>query len=242
MDVYDDGGTQSYNGLILSLQKRLSSGLSTGVNYTWSHCIGDFTQGGGVPNVGTGLLDPNDRRLDRGNCAADRRHLLTWTAGYELPRWNNTIARAIFTGWRVAGLYRFTTGAPLTIGTNVDRQLSGVTGQRVNLVDTNPYGDRSSFNNYFNSNAFGLPGIGTLGNIGRFSVFGPSFFTLDTALSRAFRVHEGQSVEIRAEAFNLSNSVRRGNPGTNISAPNTFNRILSTADPRIMQFAVKYVF
>lgn len=242
MDVYDDGGTQSYNGMILSLQKRLSSGLSTGVNYTWSHCIGDFTQGGGIPNVGTGLLDPNDRRRDRGNCAADRRHLLTWTAGYELPRWNNRLARAILTGWRVAGLYRFTTGAPLTIGTNLDRQLSGTTGQRVNLLNTNPYGDRSSLNNYFNSAAFGLPAIGTLGNIGRFSVFGPSFFTLDTALSRAFKVRERQSVEIRAEAFNLSNSVRRGNPGTNISAPNTFNRILSTADPRIMQFAVKYVF
>src|SRR6185503_14020060 len=110
MDVYDDGGTQSYNGLILSLQKRLSRGLSTGVNYTWSHCIGDFTQGGGVPNVGSGFLDPNDRRRDRGNCAADRRHLLTWTGGYELPRWNNNLARAIFSDWRVAGLYRFTTG------------------------------------------------------------------------------------------------------------------------------------
>jgi len=140
------------------------------------------------------------------------------------------------------GLYRYTSGTPLTIGTNVDRALSGVTGQRANLLSTNVYGDTSSFNNYFNGAAFGLPAIGTLGSVGRFSVFGPAFFGIDAALSRAFRVREGQTVEVRAEAFNLTNSIRRGNPGTNISAANTFNRILSTADPRIMQFAVKYVF
>lgn len=242
MDVYDDGGTQSYQGMILSLQKRLGAGVSTSVNYTWSHCIGDFTQGGGVPNVGSGYLDWNNRRKDRGNCVADRRHLFNWTALYETPRWNHTVARVALSGWRISGLYRYSSGAPMTIGTNVDRQLSGTGGQRVNLLNTDPYGDRSSLNNYLNPAAFALPEIGTLGNIGRFSLYGPPSFGVDTALSRIFRVREGQSVEIRGEAFNLTNSVRRGTPGTNISAANTFNRILSAQDPRIMQFAVKYVF
>ena len=152
----------------------------------------------------------------------------------------------MLSGWKLSGIYRRSSGAPLTITTNVDRQLSGTSGQRVNMLNTEPYGDTGSLNNYFSSTAFNgttsLPALGTLGNLGKFSLFGPGFFQLDSAVSRVIRIRERQSVELRGEAFNLSNSFRRGNPGTNISTANTFNRILSAGDPRIMQFAVKYVF
>ena len=69
LDFFDDGGTQSYNGLLLAATRRLSRGISLNANYTWSHCIGDFTQGGQTPNVGTGFIDPNNRRYDRGPCS-----------------------------------------------------------------------------------------------------------------------------------------------------------------------------
>jgi hypothetical protein len=49
-------------------------------------------------------------------------------------------------------------------------------------------------------------------------------------------------LEIRAEAFNLTNSLRRGNPGASVSSANTFGRTLSNGGPRVMQFALKYVF
>ena len=48
---------------------------------------------------------------------------------------------------------------------------------------------------------------------------------------------------MKAEAFNVTNSLRRGNPGVTLSNANTFGRILSSTNgPRIMQFAVKYFF
>jgi hypothetical protein len=70
------------------------------------------------------------------------------------------------------------------------------------------------------------------------------------ALSREFRFTENQSFEVRAEAFNLTNSMRAsrvftnagGGGFVNLGSANTFGRILSAEDPRIMQFAVKYVF
>ena len=85
------------------------------------------------------------------------------------------------------------------------------------------------------------------------------------ALSRNFRIREKQHIELRAEAFNLLNKFRPGtcNPQTSgcqfLTSPYlgqvtfnsafttlnntaTFGRNISAMDPRIMQFAVKYVF
>jgi hypothetical protein len=60
-------------------------------------------------------------------------------------------------------------------------------------------------------------------------------------LTRKFRVRETQSVEFRAESFNLPNHLNPNNPVTAINNQN-FGKILSAGDPRIMQFALKYLF
>jgi hypothetical protein len=74
-----------------------------------------------------------------------------------------------------------------------------------------------------------------------FNIEGPGAWQLDTALSRIFQVREAQKLELRAEAFNVTNSLRRGNPTTILNS-NTFGQIISAADARILQFALKYVF
>jgi len=63
----------------------------------------------------------------------------------------------------------------------------------------------------------------------------------DVALSRNFRFKEAQRVEVRAEAFNLTNSFRMDNLNSN-STSNTFGQVTSARDPRIMKFALKYFF
>ncbi len=70
------------------------------------------------------------------------------------------------------------------------------------------------------------------------------------ALTRMFRIREKQTLQFRAEAFNLPNHL---NPAVPVSTTNSgaFGRIqadisgtsgLSAGDPRIIQFALKYVF
>jgi hypothetical protein len=61
------------------------------------------------------------------------------------------------------------------------------------------------------------------------------------ALSRIFRVQEGMSFEARVEAFNATNSFRAG-PVVTARNNQTFGRILTAQDPRIMQLALKFVF
>jgi hypothetical protein len=48
-------------------------------------------------------------------------------------------------------------------------------------------------------------------------------------------------VELRVEAFNVTNSFRMNNPTSAINSP-LFGKVTTAKDPRIMQFALKYVF
>ena len=48
-------------------------------------------------------------------------------------------------------------------------------------------------------------------------------------------------MEFRAEAFNLPNSLRPGNPQMNFRNAR-FGQITTSRDARIMQFALKYLF
>ena len=129
----------------------------------------------------------------------------------------------------------------MTIATGLDRALTGEVGnQRARQVNVNPFADRNSLT-YLNINAFEQPALGTIGNMRPGNIVGPSYFSLDLALARNFQVRENQKFEFRAEAFNITNSLRRMDPTSSLNS-NTFGQIRTALDPRIMQFALKYVF
>jgi hypothetical protein len=150
-------------------------------------------------------------------------------------------------GWRVTGIYHYTSGKPINVLSGFDQALNGVSSQRAQQVLQNPYGDKSGrpLTNFLNPAAFAQPALGTFGNVGRNSILGPSNWQLDMGLSRSFQVRESQRLEFRAEAFNLTNSFRADNTTTAIANGlnnNVFGQIRGARDPRILQFALKYVF
>jgi hypothetical protein len=239
VDALEDGGTSNYSGLLLSAQRRSARGLTFGSNYTWSHCVGDNTALGNNANINQAYVDPNNRAFDRGNCEADRRHNLNLTGVIESPEFGNRTLRAVATGWRVAGIYRKSSGSFLTILSGQDRALTGAGNQRAQQLLEDPFLNRDGLN-YLNPVAFAQPVLGTLGNMGRNNIEGPGNWQVDMALSRVFPVG-GTRIEARVEAFNLTNNLIRGNPNVNISQ-STFGQIMTSGEPRIVQFAVKYVF
>jgi len=249
MSAMDAGGTQTYHGMVLSVQRRAAQGVTVNANYTYSHCIGPYaTLTAMGPHVDDVYTNPDNREFDYGNCDTDRRHVLNLTGVADTPQFANPTVRKLATGWRFSGIYRWSSGSPLNVLNGSDRALSGAHRppngtQRANQLLQNPYGDRSGrpYSNYLNPLAFALPPLGTLGNVGRNSIQGPASWAFDVALSRAFNVRENQKVEFRAEAFNLTNSFRPMAPATNFSQ-NTFGQIRAAQDPRILQFALKYVF
>jgi len=249
----DFGGTASYNGLNLSTQKRLTHGTSILANYTWSHCISDVfqSQTGGSGNAGPAI--PGDRRAYRGNCdTSDQRHVFNFSAVLQTPKFANATLSKFATGWQLSPILKLKTGQYFTVTSGVDRALTATAGQTVNLVPgVDPYAENKSVDGWLNKAAFAMPALGTYGNLGYNNLLGPGAIQVDLSLSRTFTVREGQTLQLHAESFNVPNHLNPSNPISTFNSAN-FGKILknggaaqngqSSGDPRIMQFALKYVF
>ena len=206
-------------------------------NYTLSHCIDDGT----VFNSGSDGKPSIHRRAPyRANCDLDRRHLFNLTNVYETPEFANPTLRVLAGGWRVSGILKFESGSYFSIECGCDQANSDENFQYAQQLIPNVFGDGTA-GNYLNQAAFAEPADGTYGNMGRNNVQGPGFFRLDMGLTRQFAVAENQTLEFRAEVFNLPNWVNLNNPNDDFSNRN-FGRVTSARDPRIMQFALKYIF
>ncbi len=245
---YDYGNTQSYNAMILSLERRAADGVTITGNYTWSHCVGFF---GGRAATGTSLRVRdtfrinNDRSFDRGNCFQDVRHTMNLRAVAETPEFANSTLRAVGSGWRMALIYRVRSGDTLQVETGTDRALTGQhrSIQRPDVGSgSSPYtGDTGPGDRFLGADSLVQPASGTHGDLGWNALYGPTQWQFDVALTRSFQLTEAQRLEFRVEAYNLTNSFRPSDPSVRLNR-STFGVLRDSDDPRILQFAIKYVF
>ena len=196
-----------------------------------------------------GPTNPDDLTFDRGNCTQNRTHIANLTAGYQTPQFANRVLHVLASDWRVSGIFSASSGGWLTVTTGRDTALNGQgVAQRVNQVSDDVYGAKT-LQSYLNRAAFVEPAPGTFGDHVRNGLAGPGRWTIDLALSRLLPITNGQTLELRLEAFNLTNHFNWGSPTTTPTSgianllTGTFGRITSQATPpRIMQFGIKYGF
>ena len=79
------------------------------------------------------------------------------------------------------------------------------------------------------------------GNAGRNIAVGPGYTNWDTSLMKNFQITESKHLQFRAEFFNILNHPNFHIPNSDISSP-TFNQILEAEPPRLIQFALKFLF
>ena len=92
--------------------------------------------------------------------------------------------------------------------------------------------------------SFTQPDRNSLGNLGRNSVRGPGFTNYDVSLHRSFVVHQQTRLELRGEAFNITNSPHFSNPIGNVNSA-SFGQSISTlpyAPERKLQLAARILF
>jgi hypothetical protein len=118
--------------------------------------------------------------------------------------------------------------------------LAIVTGPVQTGVHIDPNGNPSIFANPSASNSFADELPGHTGK--RAAIRLPSFFNTDMAVTKRFKLPRESQLLFRAEAFNVFNTVNFSNPILTLTAPSTFGEFQNVADPRVMQFALRYEF
>jgi hypothetical protein len=235
-----DGGSSSYNGLILSAKRRFNGNYSIIANYTYSHCLStaDFT--GDIGGTSPTVENPGNPAADYGNCGFDVRNNLNISIVAAAPKFKNREASWLITGWELAPIISVHSGLWFTPLTGTDNSLTGVGLDRPNVTG-NPYVRDTHTLQWLKASAFTANASGTFGNAGRNSLEGPGYVDLDLALIRKFKLWEFGDLQFRAEAFNALNHTNFMNPVATINQ-STFGRILTSNDPRILQLAGKFTF
>ena len=95
--------------------------------------------------------------------------------------------------------------------------------------------------NYLNVSSFALPATGSFGNVGKGLLVGPNLIDLDAGFVKSVPVRERVQIQLRVEFFNIFNRANFNNPNSSVSGAG-FGTILSAADPRIGQLALKVLF
>jgi hypothetical protein len=237
----------NYNALEATAKTNMH-GLDLLASYTFSKSI---DQSAGLPEP----VNPVNPSLSRGLSSFDLRHNLVTSFHYALPGPKpGSRLNWIASGWAVAGIARFTSGLPVTLLNNNDTSLLGTIPNGINnngvdtpawsgkslSIHTNPRGNVP----VFDASQLTLPALGTMGNARRRFFSGPGLENLDATISRTVSLHDGQTIEFRAEAFNALNHAQFFGPASvegNISST-TFGQAVSAMPPRLAQVALRYRF
>jgi hypothetical protein len=123
-------------------------------------------------------------------------------------------------------------------------EISGFSAFRPNLL-SNPNNGPKTVQEWFNTSAFqAIPMsalAGTYGTEGRNVVQGPGFAQWDFSTLKEFRLTESKNLQFRAEFFNIFNRANFRLPNSDISST-TFGQIQQALQPRLIQFALKFIF
>ena len=241
-------GTTHYHGVYLKLEQRIAHGLSYLVSYTRARLTDDASSvfdasilTGPVANYP--VADSFNRRLDRDYSTGDMHHVTAASAVWDMP-WHSTgWFGAIVNDWSLSGVLVLQSGVPVAVtqATN-NNAFAGFGIQRPNLVGDPalPAGERT-VSRWFNTAAFTTAPQFALGSSSRNPVWGPAYRNLDIAVVRRIPLTGSRSLDLRAEAFNLTNSPALGAPNGVLGSA-AFGTITTAGDPRVIQLAVKLQF
>jgi hypothetical protein len=230
-----------YDALVARVEKRFGNGFSLLSAYTLSEARSNAPQfrnaGGATGAENSPPQDSHDLEAEWGPAYYDARH-----------RWVTSATSTLPYGFQLAGIFTVQSGFPFTVNLRGDTAGVGAgTGGifvRPNAVPgVDPYLPKSEWENgrYLNPAAFAMPPAAAFGNVGRNSVLGPGLINLDLSVSRGVAFGGGRRLELRAEAFNLTNRRNYTIVGRILNDP-TFGQLLSQADPRQWQFGARLLF
>jgi TonB dependent receptor-like, beta-barrel len=261
MNIVESEGSSWYNGLEVSLTKRLSHGFQFLASYTFAKTLD--TDGADINSISAGntltLGDQNSPQQRWGRASSDRTQRFVISGTWMLPGPSGGVERTILGGWELNGVAIVQSGSALTIALTNPTNVFGISEDRAQLTGVCTKSQlvkggsiESKLNGYFDASCFTTPpvigadGIGTsFGNSATGLLNGPGQANFDLAVSKTQALpwlQEKTNLEFRAEFFNAFNHPQFANPVSNFSSA-TFGVISSTSvSARVTQLALKFSF
>jgi hypothetical protein len=229
------GAGSHYNGLQLTAMKRLGHGLEGEINYTFSRCMDEVSNGGFLQFSAGGILSPLPGELHRdyGPCDYDVRHNLDAQYVYQLPiKTTNRELGFLLNGWQISGTVFWHSGLPFSVlstpySANGNGIVQGGGPEFASVVPGVPIYRHSAIPGvtqpgtiqWLNPDAFVSavdPNTGAcyggdstqncqFGDSGRNAFRGPNFFWSDLYLTKWFALSEGVKLRIEGQFFNVFN-------------------------------------
>jgi hypothetical protein len=217
-------GDSHYNALQTQLNRRFANGIQIGANYTFSRSRG--ISGNANSDGALRINIPEFYDLNKSLSDFDRTHNLNITNITELPfgpnrRWLNRggLVSQIVGGWQVNNVLSFYSGTPFSVTASGTSLNAPENDQRADQVksDVQILGGIGANNAYFDPLAFKPVTEARFGTAPFNVLRGPGVFAWDLLLARQFQFGHGMNLQVRAEAFNVTNRPRFSNPGGNVS-------------------------
>jgi hypothetical protein len=239
----------------------MHNGLSVRAAYTYSHSL-DNTPEELETNSGDA---PNGRDYDAwyGSSDFDVRNRISASYVYELPfghgkqMLQSGPASWLLGNWTTSGVYTFYSGHPFQATWGSESSLLDaygfatsvpVSAAPVHYIRSQTCWFYDSANSACGTQGAGLtspysnPGNYTIGDVGRNTLVGPQTQLFDFAIFKKFSFTERVNSEIRWEIFNFANHPVFGQPSGNASSSGVASITSLSADPRVMQFALRFNF
>ena len=189
-----------YNSLAATLRRPFSNGLEVIANYTWARATdtGQVQGAFGTFYGGDTPLDPNNVRRENGPSDIDVRNRFNLSFVYQPHAWStDRWVKHLVNDWSFSGGYIASAGQPISLA---------MTGT-VFSGNTSPssYGNLGNIYGGAMSSSSGGATTGRPPQIGRNSIVGPGFNSLDLRVSRNVPIHEKIYLQFSADAFNAFN-------------------------------------
>jgi hypothetical protein len=235
----------NYNGLQWNLRRRFAQGFSLTASYTWSKTIDSGSDSDSVPLFNI----VGARARNRAVANFDRTHVFQSAIVWEVrsPKTSNRVIDFLAGGWQISGFFSAYTGLPFTPtadGTTLNAPFNTQVADQIAAEVSYPKGIGAG-SPWFDTKAYTSVSQPRFGTAGRNSLRGPGVANIDLGLARRFKISERLGLEVRGEAFNLTNSPIFANPAGNASI-GTFGQITSTAgttaDSRVIRVAARLNF
>ena len=254
------GTVSNYRSLQAVYEHRFHAGLTFNANYTFGKCMSDEAGKSGMgPGYRAEWLPGFGRSADYTLCGADAKHVAHVWGQYGLPFGRGRtflpsakgLVNALVGGWNFNYIFIYQSGQPFTVGCPVGTS-SDFGCNAFLLPGQDPYAGPHNNTQWLNPAAFAQPpavaqigqtNFAPLGGAAN-QLRGPSLKNLDASLLKRFALTERNQLEIRGEAFNLTNAVDFSNPGQlNFTTLKAFSSITGTRNnQRLVQLAMKVFF